>query len=184
MKEAFSRKKGAQMSVRDLFDLSGKCGYVTGAGSGLGRAIARGIAAAGGTVVVSDVRREGAESIAEEIQSGGGHATALCVDVADKTQVEALIEETVRKWGRLDFAFNIAGILKLEKPEEISEKNWDEELRVDLTGVFLCSQAAGRQMIGNGGGKIINTASISGLVVNSGLTYSTATRIYSCKSNV
>ncbi len=162
------------MSVGGLFDLSGKCGYVTGAGSGLGRAIARGIAKAGASVLVSDVRREGAESVAEEIQSAGGRATTLCVDVANKTQVEGLIEQTVRKWGSLDFAFNNAGILKLEKPEEISEKNWEEELRVDLTGVFLCSQAAGRHMIGSGGGKIVNTASISGLVVNSGLTYSTA----------
>jgi NAD(P)-dependent dehydrogenase (short-subunit alcohol dehydrogenase family) len=74
----------------------------------------------------------------------------------------------------LDFAFNNAGMLKIIKPEDLSEEDWQAELNVDLTGVFLCCQAAGRYMIAHGGGKIINTASISGLIVNSGLTYSTA----------
>jgi NAD(P)-dependent dehydrogenase (short-subunit alcohol dehydrogenase family) len=162
------------MSGHSLFDLTGKCGYVTGSGSGLGHAIAIGLAEAGAAVVVSDINFVAAQSTAEEIAKVGGHALALQSNVALKAEVEELIRMTTDRFGRLDFAFNNAGILKITKPEDLSEQDWQEELNVDLTGVFLCAQAAGRYMIAHGGGKIINTASISGMIVNSGLTYSTA----------
>ena len=162
------------MSGHSVFDITGKRGYVTGGGSGLGRAIALGMAEAGAAVVVSDINRTAAEQVAEEIRAQQGNARALEIDVSQKSQVERLIRSTVAELGGLDFAFNNAGILKLGKPEEISEADWQEELKVDLTGVFLCCQEAGRYMIDHGGGKIVNTASISGLIVNSGLTYSTA----------
>ena len=162
------------MSGHSVFDITGKRGYVTGGGSGLGRAIALGMAEAGAAVVVSDINRTAAEQVAEEIRAQQGNARALEIDVSQKNQVERLIRSTVAELGGLDFAFNNAGILKLGKPEEISEADWQEELKVDLTGVFLCCQEAGRYMIDHGGGKIVNTASISGLIVNSGLTYSTA----------
>ena len=162
------------MSGHSVFDITGKRGYVTGGGSGLGRAIALGMAEAGAAVVVSDINRTAAEQVAEEIRAQQGNARALEIDVSQKNQVERLIRSTVAELGGLDFAFNNAGILKLGKPEEISEADWQEELKVDLTGVFLCCQEAGRYMIEHGGGKIVNTASISGLIVNSGLTYSTA----------
>ena len=162
------------MSGHDLFDVSGKKGYVTGAGSGLGRAIALGMAEADAAVMVSDINLEAAENVVAEIRSQGGTAAALAVDVSQKSQVETLIKTTADELGGLDFAFNNAGILKLGKPEDLSEADWREELDIDLTGVFLCCQETGRYMIEHGGGKIVNTASISGLVVNSGLTYSTA----------
>ena len=162
------------MSGHRLFDVSGKSGYVTGGGSGLGRAIALGMAEAGATVVVSDINQEAARNVAEEIRAQHGEARSLAIDVSQKDQVETLIQTTTEELGGLDFAFNNAGILKLGKPEDISPADWQEELNVDLTGVFLCCQAAGRYMIAHGGGKIVNTASISGLIVNSGLTYSTA----------
>ena len=162
------------MSGHSLFDVSGKRGYITGGGSGLGRAIALGMAEAGATVVVSDINREAARTVAEEIRARQGEARSLAIDVSQKDQVETLIRTTTAELGGLDFAFNNAGILKLGKPEDISQEDWQEELNVDLTGVFLCCQAAGRYMIAHGGGKIVNTASISGLVVNSGLAYSTA----------
>ena len=162
------------MSGHSVFDITGKRGYVTGGGSGLGRAIALGMAEAGAAVVVSDINRTAAEQVAEEIRAQQGNARALEIDVSQKNQVERLIRSTVAELGGLDFAFNNAGILKLGKPEEISEADWQEELKVNLTGVFLCCQEAGRYMIEHGGGKIVNTASISGLIVNSGLTYSTA----------
>jgi gluconate 5-dehydrogenase len=162
------------MSGHPLFDLTGKCGYVTGGGSGLGRAIAIGLTEAGATVIVSDINVDAAQRVAEEIQSKGGRAFALQSNVARKAEVEELIHVTTEKLGRLDFAFNNAGILKIVKPEDLSEQDWQAELEVDLTGAFLCAQAAGRYMIAHGGGKIINTASISGMVVNSGLTYSAA----------
>ncbi|MBI3249417.1 MAG: SDR family oxidoreductase [Deltaproteobacteria bacterium] len=162
------------MTGHDLFALAGKRGYVTGAGSGLGRAIALGLAEAGAAVAVSDINLSTAEEVAREIQSQGGRALALRADVARKDEVEALVRTTVEQLGGLDFAFNNAGMLKIVKPEELSEEDWRTELDVDLTGVFLCCQAAGRHMIAHGGGKIVNTASISGLIVNSGVTYSAA----------
>ena len=162
------------MSGHRLFDVSGKSGYVTGGGSGLGRAIALGMAEAGAAVVVSDINQEAARNVAEEIRAQHGEARSLAIDVSQKDQVETLIQTTTEELGGLDFAFNNAGILKLGKPEDISPADWQEELNVDLTGVFLCCQAAGRYMMDHGGGKIVNTASISGLIVNSGLTYSTA----------
>lgn len=162
------------MSGHTLFDLSGKCGYVTGGGSGLGRAIANGVAESGAAVVVSDINSEAAETVAMEIRTRGGNALALRTNVTRQDEVDALVSTTITQLGRLDFAFNNAGILKIVRPEDLSEKEWREELDVDLTGVFLCTQAAGRYMIAHGGGKIVNTASISGMVVNSGLTYSVA----------
>lgn len=162
------------MAGHPLFDLSGKCGYVTGGGSGLGRAIALGLAEAGAAVVVSDINVTAAESVAAEIRAQGGRALALRTDVARKAEVDDLVRVTSEQLGRVDFAFNNAGMLKLIKPEELSEQDWRAELDVDLTGVFLCAQAAGRYMIAHGGGKIINTASVSGMIVNSGLTYSVA----------
>ncbi len=162
------------MSGHPLFDLSRNRGYVTGGGSGLGRAIALGLAEAGAAVVVSDINQPAAESVADEIRAHGGRALALGTDISEKTQVEELVRVTSEHLGGLDFAFNNAGILKIVRPEDLSEAEWREELDVDLTGVFLCAQAAGRYMIAHGGGKIINTASISGMIVNSGLTYSTA----------
>jgi NAD(P)-dependent dehydrogenase (short-subunit alcohol dehydrogenase family) len=162
------------MAEHSLFDLSGKRGYVTGGGSGLGRAIALGLAEAGAAVVVGDINFSAAEAVAREIQERGGRGLALRTDVARKAEVEELVRVTTEQLGGLDFAFNNAGMLKIIKPEDLGEEDWQAELNVDLTGVFLCCQAAGRYMIAHGGGKIINTASISGLIVNSGLTYSTA----------
>lgn len=162
------------MTRHPLFDLTGKRGYVTGGGSGLGRAIAMGLAEAGAAVVVSDINLPAAEEVTKAIQANGGRALALRTDVSRKAEVDELVRVTTEQLGGLDFAFNNAGMLRIIKPEELSEQDWRAELDVDLTGVFLCCQAAGRYMIAHGGGKIINTASISGLIVNSGVTYSTA----------
>ncbi|MGE0823610.1 MAG: SDR family NAD(P)-dependent oxidoreductase [Candidatus Binatia bacterium] len=162
------------MSGHALFDLAGKCGYVTGGGSGLGKAIACGLAEAGAAVVVSDINHAAADAVVKEIVAQGGRALPLPINVTSRAEVETLVKTTVEQFGCLDFAFNNAGVLRIVRPEDLSEKEWQEELDVDLTGVFLCAQVAGRHMIVHGGGKIVNTASISGMVVNSGLTYSVA----------
>lgn len=157
-----------------MFDLAGKSGYVTGAGSGVGREIALGLAAAGAIVVVSDIDEAACGSVVAQIIARGGRALAQRADVARRADVERLVEVATTQTGRLDFAFNNAGVLRLVKPEDLTDQDWQDELSVNLTGVFMCCQAAGRAMIAQGGGKIVNTASISGMVVNSGLTYSSA----------
>lgn len=162
------------MAGHSIFDLTGKRGYVTGAGSGLGRAIAIGLAEAGAAVVVSDIRLAAAKDVADGIAASGGRALALRADVTSKVDAETLVRTTAETFGGLDFAFNNAGILKIIRPEDLNEDDWNAELGVNLTGCFLCCQAAGRYMIAHGGGKIVNTASIAGMVVNSGPTYSAA----------
>src|SRR6266511_2039978 len=109
------------MAGYSLFDLSGKCGYVTGGGSGLGRAIALGVAEAGAAVVVSDINLAAAEGVVAEIRAHGGRALALRTNVARRAEVEELVRGTSEQLGGLDFAFNNAGILKIIKPEELSE---------------------------------------------------------------
>jgi NAD(P)-dependent dehydrogenase (short-subunit alcohol dehydrogenase family) len=162
------------MAGHFVFDLTGKRGYVTGGGSGLGRAISIGLAEAGASVVVGDIELAKAEDVAGAIAARGGRALPLRTDVTCKADTEALVCATADTFGGLDFAFNNAGTLKITKPEDVDEAEWQAGLVVNLTGCFLCCQAAGRYMIAHGGGKIINTASIAGLVVNSGITYSTA----------
>src|SRR5215470_15283856 len=104
------------MSGHVLFDLSSKRGYVTGAGSGLGRAMALGLAEAGAAVVVSDINLSTAEETAKQIQAAGGNAVALQTDVAKKADIEELVRFTTMRLGGLDFAFNNAGMLKIIKP--------------------------------------------------------------------
>jgi NAD(P)-dependent dehydrogenase (short-subunit alcohol dehydrogenase family) len=157
-----------------IFDLTGKRGYVTGGGSGLGRAIAMALAEAGASVVVADIDLAKAEDVARAIGARGGRALSLRTDVTCKADTETLVCAAADTFGGLDFAFNNAGTLKITKPEDIDEAEWQAGLVVNLTGCFLCCQTAGRHMIAHGGGKIINTASIAGLVVNSGVAYSTA----------
>jgi NAD(P)-dependent dehydrogenase (short-subunit alcohol dehydrogenase family) len=157
-----------------IFDLTGKRGYVTGAGSGLGRAISIALAEAGASVLVSDIDVAKADEVARAIGASGGHAVALRADVTHKADTEALVRATADTFGGLDFAFNNAGTLKITRPEDLAEAEWHRELAVNLTGCFLCCQAAGRYMIAHGGGKIVNTASIAGMAVNSGIAYSTA----------
>jgi len=157
-----------------IFDLAGRRGYVTGGGSGLGRAFAIALAEAGASVVVSDIDLGKAQDVARAIAASGGHPVPLRTDVTCKADAEALVRATADAFGGLDFAFNNAGSLKITKPEDVVEAEWHAELVVNVTGAFLCCQAAGRYMIAHGGGKIVNTASIAGMVVNSGIAYSTA----------
>src|SRR6476661_2967632 len=107
-----------------IFDLTGKRGYVTGGGSGLGRAIAIALAEAGASVVVSDVDLAKADEVARAIAARGGRAVSLCTDVTHKADAEALVRASADAFGGLDFAFNNAGRLKITKPEELAEVEW------------------------------------------------------------
>ena len=138
---------------------------VTGAGSGIGEAIARDLAAEGARVVLADIDLAAAERVAAAIRKGGGEATAVQVDVVDRASVQAMIKAAVRTYGRLDVMFNNAGISKAGQFLEATEADFNRIMGINAMGVLIGMQEAAKQMIAqNGGGKIINTASIAGKV--------------------
>src|SRR6478672_10938585 len=135
---------------------------VTGAGRGIGEAIAAAIAAEGASVVVADIDGASARRVANEIVAGGGRAMAMQADVAEPTQVNALIADTVAQFGKLDVLVNNAGIGSNKPVLETTLEEWELQLRVNLTGTFLCGQAAAKAMLKSQGGRIVNIGSISG----------------------
>jgi NAD(P)-dependent dehydrogenase (short-subunit alcohol dehydrogenase family) len=143
--------------------LPGRVAAITGGALGIGRATAFLFAAEGATVALGDVDVNGAEAVAKEIGARGGRAIAVGVDVGDAEQVQAFVDRVVSEYGRLDVMFANAGIAHSAPFLEHSEAQWHRVLRVNLTGVFLCGQIAARQMVTQGGGRIIATASINGL---------------------
>ena len=135
---------------------------VTGGAGGIGSAACRAIAAEGGKIVVADRDAAAAESVAAEITADGGVATAVGVDVTDRSQVQAMVRTAVEAFGALNVIFNNAGMNRPRSFMEVDEANFDEIVRVNTWGVILCTQEAARQMIAQGsGGKIINTGSIA-----------------------
>jgi len=142
--------------------LPGRVAAITGGALGIGRATARLFAAEGAAVALGDVEVGAAETVAKEIVNGGGRAIAVSVDVGDAGQVQAFVDRVVAELGRLDIMFANAGIAHSAPFLEHPEAQWHRVLRVNLTGVFLCCQAAARQMVKQGGGRIITTASING----------------------
>jgi glucose 1-dehydrogenase len=142
-------------------DLVGKAAIVTGAGSGIGRAIAELFAQHGAAVAINFFGHEGgARDLAEQIEASGGRAVALAADVADAKAVESLVAVTVETFGRLDVLVSNAGIVKPQTLLEIDEETWERTLAVNLKGPFLCLQAAARRMKETGGGSIVNISSI------------------------
>ncbi len=141
-------------------DLDGRSIIVTGAGRGIGAAIARDLAAKGARVAVADIDRGAAETVAREI---GDAARGFAVDVGDRASVRALVADVVAAFGRLDVMFNNAGISKTLPFMETGEADFERIMRVNGLGVLIGTQEAARQMIAQGGGgKIVNTASIAG----------------------
>jgi meso-butanediol dehydrogenase / (S,S)-butanediol dehydrogenase / diacetyl reductase len=138
---------------------------VTGAGSGIGEAIARDLAAEGARVAIADIDLAAAERVAAAIRKDGGEATAVQVDVVDRTSVQAMIKAAVGTYGRLDVMFNNAGISKAGLFLEATEADFNRIMGINAMGVLIGMQEAAKQMIAqNSGGKIINTASIAGKV--------------------
>lgn len=142
--------------------LANDVALITGAGRGIGSVIASRFAAAGARVIVADLDEASAKSTANSIGASGGQAFALKVDVSDPHEVQRLVETTCQQFGQLNVLINNAGI-GLNKPFLTTTlEEWEQQLKVNLTGQFLCGQAAARQMVKQGSGRIVNVASISG----------------------
>jgi NAD(P)-dependent dehydrogenase (short-subunit alcohol dehydrogenase family) len=145
--------------------LQGKTLIVTGAGGGIGRAASLVLAAAGANVVVSDIIEDTGRATVDAVQKGGGNALFVKADLATETDVRALVERAVSAYGRLDGAFNNAGLEQCAIPlHELTTEQWERALRVDLTSVFWCLKYQVLAMLATGGGAIVNTASSLGQV--------------------
>lgn len=145
------------------FSLSGKVGIVTGAGRGIGRVLALGLADAGADVVIADVLAREGEEVAQEVRKKGKNSLYVKVDLTRKTEVEAMVSEIVKHFGGIDILINNAAINIFSPAEEFLLDDWNRVVSVNLTGVFLCAQAVGKIMIGQKRGKIINVASVGGM---------------------
>lgn len=148
--------------------LDDKVAIVTGAGQGLGKAIAKTLAESGARVTVNDINPDRAERVVEEINHGGGQAIAVTADVSNKFQCVNLVETTRQEWGRLDILVNNAGIEPVSSILTMDEWDWDRCLDVNLKGIFFMSQLCGRVMAEENnrrGGVIVNIGSIAGLEI-------------------
>ena len=141
---------------------------VTGGARGIGKAIARKLAADGVHIVISDVMADAAEAAAKEMEVLGVRALAVVADVSRIDDVETLIRKTVQEFGAVDFLVNNAGVTRDNLSIRMSEAEWDLVLGVNLKGTFLCSQAAAREMIKRRFGRIVNIASVSGIMGTAG----------------
>lgn len=152
------------------FDFSGKVALITGGATGIGRASAQAFASAGATVVVGDVDDRAAETV-ELIQAAGGIAEFVRTDVTDDDSVRSLVETAVSHHGTIDVAFNNAGVLPPTAPlHEQSLDDWHRTLSVDATGVFIALRHEVPVMLANGGGSIVNTASVAGVTADPEMT--------------
>jgi NAD(P)-dependent dehydrogenase (short-subunit alcohol dehydrogenase family) len=152
------------MDVHSLFDLTGKTAIVTGAGIGLGRQMACALAEAGCDIVICSRKVERCEDAASEIEKKGVKALALRCDISKGEEIEGVVSETARKFGKIDILVNNAGRTWGSPAEEIQIENWTKVVDVNVTGTFQFTQRVGREMIKQGNGKIINIASYAGLL--------------------
>ena len=145
--------------------LEGKVSLITGGGSGIGKASALAFAREGSKVVVADVNVDGGEQTVRLIQDTGGEATFVRADVSISSDVSDMVSDAVQTYNRLDCAFNNAGVSGGPgRVHEYTEENWSRVLNINLTGVWLCMKYEIIQMLNQGGGAIVNTASVMGLV--------------------
>jgi NAD(P)-dependent dehydrogenase (short-subunit alcohol dehydrogenase family) len=142
----------------------GKVAFVTGAANGIGRAAALAFAREGASVVIADVSEQGNRETARLIEEAGGRALAVKCDVSRVEDIKAALDKTVEAFGRLDFAFNNAGIEQPVKPAaDLTAEEWDRIIDIDLRGVFLCMQHEIPLLLKQGGGAIVNTSSGAGV---------------------
>ena len=149
--------------VKELFDLTGKTAIVTGGSRGIGKEMAEGLAEAGASLMLCARRQQWIDETVNEFAGRGFAVEGMLCDVAKPQEVQAVVGETVSKFGTVDILINNAGISWGAMPEEMPLEKWQKVLDVNLTGCFLFAQAAGREMLKKNGGSIINIASISGI---------------------
>lgn len=153
-----------------LLDFTGKVALITGGSAGIGRAAAILFARQGAKVVIGDIDPKGAETVAT-IQETGGDALFVPTDVTSSEQVRQLVASAVARYGALNCAFNNAGVLPNQRLlAETEEAEFDRTIAVDLKGVFLCMKYEIQYMLGHGGGAIVNTASIAGVIADVGIS--------------
>lgn len=152
------------------FDLTGKVAFVTGAGRGIGRTIALGWAQAGADIACFDLDPETAEDTAVAVRVLGRKAVGLSGNVADADSVGGAVDQAHSELGGLHIALNNAGIAHQAPAEDLTPADWRRMIDVNLTGVFFAAQAEARHMLDEGGGAIVNLASMSGTIANRGLT--------------
>ena len=151
-------------TVKQLFDLSGRVSVVTGGATGLGLQMATALAEAGSNVVICSRKLENCEQAAQGIEKIGVKALGLAADVTKPDQVEAVKDATLGKFGRVDVLVNNAGRAWVAPPEEMPLERWQQTMELNITAPFICSQILGREMIKARRGKIINIASVAGLI--------------------
>ena len=146
-----------------MFDLTGKVAIITGARRGMGRAHALALASQGAQVVITDIDASECQIVVDEIKFHGHGHEALCfkMDVSNKTEVESVFDEVVKKFGRLDILVNNAGIFFPKPALEITEDEWEKIIHINLKGQFFCAQRAAKEMAKNKWGRIINISSIA-----------------------
>jgi NAD(P)-dependent dehydrogenase (short-subunit alcohol dehydrogenase family) len=154
------------MAVRDAFDLSGKVAVVTGGNTGLGEAFAKALAEVGANVVLAARTRKRSEAVATEIRASGGEAMAVDLDVKEAGQVERMLDEVTERSGPVDILVNNAGVCYHRPAAEVPRAEWLNTFDVNVHGLWYCAQTVGKQMIERGGGVIVNTGSISAMIVN------------------
>ena len=145
--------------ISKRFDIGAKVAIVTGAASGIGRAIAVSLSDLGATVVIADKAGDEAGKVAREIISAGGKAVAIKTDVAKARDVERMVQQVIDKFGRIDILVNNAGVISRQSFVDMTEADFDRTLAVNLKGVVLCSQAVAKHMIAQKSGKIVNMGS-------------------------
>lgn len=150
-------------SILAAFRLDGEAALVTGAGAGIGRGAALAFAEAGAAVAVTDIDADAAEAVAGEITAAGGTARAFALDVANEARIVEVIDDAARAFGRLDVLVNNAGTARRVPTVELETADWQRVLDVNLTAAMIGSREAAKHMMRQGGGRIVNVASIMGL---------------------
>ena len=151
------------MHIKDLFDLTGKTAIITGGGRGLGEQMAEGLAEAGANIVLCSRKKEACQQVADRLAAMGVKTLALACDISQPEDIKNVVHQTIETFGRIDILINNSGATWGAPVEKMPLEAWQKVMNINVTGTFLMAQEAGKEMIKQKAGKIINIASIAGL---------------------